>query len=82
MIKEKLLECSQPVMMEARRKSDQMPVRDIPKVRLRRNDRYTGLICLNSDQPKGMTCDDYEVRFCCKPGEKINFKITILKTLV
>jgi len=25
-----------------------------------------GLLCRNSDQPKGHKCSDYEVRFCCK----------------
>ena len=35
-----------------------------------------GLICQNKHQSNGI-CQDYEVRYCCKPGKNINITLNI-----
>lgn len=32
----------------------------------------TGLVCKNKSQRKGVRCQDYEIRFCCRPGKNNN----------
>ncbi|XP_035802627.2 uncharacterized protein LOC118470077 [Amphiprion ocellaris] len=43
-----------------------------------KNDPKTGFICLNKDQPGGKICNNYRVRFFCKPpfcggGSEVHF---------
>jgi len=65
MLQEGLHVCPQPVQIQCRRASDQVPSDQTGEVSV--SCTLAGLECLNDSQPDGF-CDDYEVRFLCPNG--------------
>ena len=58
--------CENPVKIEGRRKSDQMPISELRNTyTITTFDTTRGLACWNRDQEPGVQCPDLEVRFCC-----------------